>query len=34
MAKIGNENAGLVIVLGKHECVKMNKNGERLVYLS
>ena len=30
-AKIGNENAGLVKVMGKHGCGKTNENGERLV---
>ena len=30
-AKIRNENAGLERAMGKHECGKMNENGERLV---
>ena len=30
-AKIGNENAGMERVMGKHGCGKMNENGERLV---
>ena len=30
-AKFGNENGGLERTMGKHECGKMNKNGERQV---